>query len=217
MLFLLPPVAPHIITVNSSFENRHWPAPGARGISGGRECGRREPEGPGLAAPGQEGASRGQGGPRHPTSSAAFVWAGIPEPLGRRAAGLLAPRPATAHSASSASLPCPAPRLRPSAPPADRAPSPHALPRRLPHLHARGPGVNPRVQDGDEHPPPVILRVATEEGGGPGLFLGQQAVEGEGLLGGGGGHGRKLEDRGQGKLPGCARKTGARTPGRPRA
>lgn len=77
--------------------------------------------------------------------------------------------------------------------PARRSPAP-PRPGPPPHLHARCPGVNAGVQDSDEHPPPVILRVATEEGGGPGLFLGQEAVEGEGLLGDGGGHGRKLED-----------------------
>lgn len=80
----------------------------------------------------------------------------------------------------------------PGRPPAARAPRPG--PQRLPHLHARSPGVDPRVQDGDEHPSPVIFRVATEEGGGPGLFLREQAVEGEGLLSRGGGHGRRLED-----------------------
>lgn len=83
-----------------------------------------------------------------------------------------------------------------------------------PHLHAGSPGIDPRVQDGDEHPAPVILRVAAQEGGGPGLFLRQKTVEREGLLGGGGGHGRKLEDgRGRGKLPGCSRNSGSRTPG----
>lgn len=82
------------------------------------------------------------------------------------------------------------PARRSPAPPRPRARGPQPLP----HLHARSPGVNPRVQNSDEHPSAVILRVATEEGGGPGLFLRQEAVEGEGLLGDGGGHGRKLED-----------------------
>lgn len=108
------------------------------------------------------------------------------------------PPGARSRSAAERDSACGAPRLRPlrvpSRPAAPPPAPPRPGPRRLAHLHARSPRVDPRVQDGDEHPPPVILRVATEEGGGPGLFLGQEAVEREGLLGRSGGHGRRLED-----------------------
>lgn len=168
------------------------------------------PEGPGLAAPGRKGLPGRQthpGAPTNPAGHAAFIWAGITAQPGL-------PGPGPSPSAGPPRPPCPSPlsgalvplRRRagfglrgsdaasPARPPAGWPPAPpRPGPRRLPHLHARSPGVDPGVQDGDEHPPPVILRVAAEEGSGPGLFLWEEAVEGEGLLGRGGGHGRRLE------------------------
>lgn len=158
-----------------------------------------------LGRKGIPGRKADPGTPASRAWHAAFVWAGMtaqPEPPARPALRLLRV-PARARLQSGirpaglrGCVPSASPG-RPARQPAARAPAPPRPgpgPRRLPHLHARSPGVDPRVQDGDEHPSPVILRVATEEGGGPGLFLGQEAVEGEGLLGRRGGHGRRLED-----------------------
>lgn len=160
---------------------RAWQHLGRKGLPGAKAAPGPRPAAPLLSGPGS---------PSRRGHRAAGPLAPGPPP-GHRALGVLGFPPVPGSRSASGRPGCAPPRPRP---PEDRAPRPHARPRRLPHLHARGPGVNPRVQDGDEHPPPVILRVATEEGGGPGLFLGQQAVEGEGLLGGGGGHGRRLED-----------------------
>lgn len=161
-----------------------------------------------LGRKGLPGQKADLGAPTSRTRHAAFVWAGITAQPGSPGRGPPAAPGPRAHalpsaffrcrvptppqsgipppSSEAASPPCPLPAGRPR--PRARGPQP------LPHLHARSPGVNPRVQNSDEHPSAVILRVATEEGGGPGLFLRQEAVEGEGLLGDGGGHGRKLED-----------------------
>lgn len=90
--------------------------------------------------------------------------------------------------------------------------SPRWGPRRQPHLHARGTGVDPRVQDGDEHP---LARHTPGSGTGrrrgPGLLLREEAA-GKGSLGRCGGHGRRLQGGGEANGPGCARTSGgART------
>jgi len=65
------------------------------------------------------------------------------------------------------------------------------------YLQAGRRGVHPGVQHGQQHAAAVGLREAGEEGGGAGLLLGQQAVEGERFLGAEGSHGGdKAESRG---------------------
>lgn len=58
------------------------------------------------------------------------------------------------------------------------------------YLHARRPRVHAGVEHGQQHPPAVEVGEAGEKGGGAGLLLGQEAVEGERLLGGGRHHAR---------------------------
>lgn len=50
-------------------------------------------------------------------------------------------------------------------------------PRARCYLHAGRPRVHPGVQDGDEHPPAIVVREAGQEGSGTGLFLGEQPVD----------------------------------------
>lgn len=164
-----------------SLRAQAWQHLGRKGL-----LGKRRPQAPRPAAPGTSlclgRGRRPAGAPGDPGPSPGLprTPCPLPPPVAR---------PALHRSAASASgLRGCVPAVSPDGPPAP------PRPQSLPHLHARSPGVNPSVQDSDEHPPAVILWVATEEGGGPGLFLGQEAVEGEGLLGGGGGHGRRLED-----------------------
>lgn len=107
-LFYFLPIPRQVIKIaQSSFENgRHWPVPWARGISGGRQRGGKKPKGPGLAAPGHEGASWAKGRPKRPDQprqARRFC-------LGRnhRPAGAPGPR-APSPEPGLASTPCPPP------------------------------------------------------------------------------------------------------------
>lgn len=178
------------------------------------------------------------GSPPAPGPGGAQAERGFPGVGGRRSAPrTTAPGPAALSGPASGPGPGapgpapPSPRLPPRRPARPRshsgAPrpasprrprSPRWGPRRQPHLHARGPGVDPRVQDGDEHPSPVILRVAAQEGRGPGLLLREEAVEREGLLGRCGGHGRRLQGGREANGRAARGQAAARgQPGRPRA